>query len=212
MYITQKEASDIDNKLIEYGYTLSSLVEIAGLAAFDVISSIIQEKNQSFLVLIGPGNNGGDGLVIARYLAMTGNRVSLYIHKTKHEDLLNICKNLGIPVYNEMPNHNFDCVIDAILGYSQTGKIKEPYCSIITEIALHKKVIAIDVPSGCEVDGICEFIYVPWAVVCFVAPKKCCSGVVCYVTRSFVPKNIFFDETLTNYYTFVKVLPKKSIL
>ena len=76
------------NKLIDdtlmnkYSFPSETLMEIAGLTIAHLTHSLLQQSNQSNIcVLVGPGNNGGDGLVAARHLKMMNYNVSLVTFK-----------------------------------------------------------------------------------------------------------------------------------
>ena len=76
-HISASQAAEIDVKLMgpEYGFTLEQLMELAGLsvaAATQRVFPVTPDTHQRILVLCGPGNNGGDGLVAARHLAHFG--------------------------------------------------------------------------------------------------------------------------------------------
>src|SRR5438552_17833567 len=69
----------------EYGLTSQILMENAGRSAAEILARYIAEKDSArsfdeleFLVLVGPGNNGGDGMVMARYLEQWGGHISAY--------------------------------------------------------------------------------------------------------------------------------------
>ena len=77
--LNQKEAIDIDQELFnEYGFSVDQLMELAGLscahAIYDAYNDTIakkdSDKNIKSLIICGPGNNGGDGLVCARHLSL----------------------------------------------------------------------------------------------------------------------------------------------
>ena len=67
---TSKEVKNLDELSVKYGVSLSELMENAGKASFEVsidkiIPSLLKFNNR-ITVLCGPGNNGGDGFVIAK--------------------------------------------------------------------------------------------------------------------------------------------------
>src|SRR6516165_5800143 len=66
----------------EYGLTSQILMENAGKSAADILVTHINRPRSvaelEFLILVGPGNNGGDGLVMARHLKKWGGKISLY--------------------------------------------------------------------------------------------------------------------------------------
>jgi NAD(P)H-hydrate epimerase len=75
-------------------------MELAGLAVAQISESILHQLNiNKVCVLVGPGNNGGDGLVAARHLKMMNYAVDLVLFKTlkgKCENLYKLCECNGI--------------------------------------------------------------------------------------------------------------------
>ena len=73
-FFSQEEAIAVDQELFnEYAFTLDQLMELAGLSVATSIAKSYTEqsyKNRLILVVCGPGNNGGDGLVAARHLKL----------------------------------------------------------------------------------------------------------------------------------------------
>src|SRR6266571_4753942 len=71
----------------EYGLTSHILMENAGKSAAEILVNYTRRRHaiagREVLLLIGPGNNGGDGLVVARCLEEWGARVTLYYWKEK---------------------------------------------------------------------------------------------------------------------------------
>ena len=67
------------------GLTYDQMMEKAGHAVAEAIEAEFEIAGVRVLVLVGPGNNGGDGLVVARYLAQMGAIVSVYVWKRKLE-------------------------------------------------------------------------------------------------------------------------------
>lgn len=83
-FINQVTAQKLDEDLMseEVGFTLDILMELAGQSVANTVSFIDQEKKiKNVVVLVGPGNNGGDGIVSARHLSMLGYTVSLVLFK-----------------------------------------------------------------------------------------------------------------------------------
>jgi len=76
------------------GHTYAAMMEVAGQAVADrIIESYGLRKPNTILILVGPGNNGGDGLVCARHLHQQGVSVRVYLWKrltTPDDDYLNI--------------------------------------------------------------------------------------------------------------------------
>lgn len=152
-FISQNKSRQIDQNLLEIGFTLEQLIETAGLFAFEVILHLLDKKQTKILILIGPGNNGADGLVIARWLAIVGHKVSILVKSNKYENLIFLCKNVGVNIYDDIPNFEYDIIIDAIFGFSFRPPFKEPYYSILDYYKEHPKIISVDVPSSFVIDG-----------------------------------------------------------
>lgn len=195
-YLNAKDAYALDQYLFENGYTLEQLMELAGLAVAEAVFNCLPSKPTSstdavpdkrrVLIACGPGNNGGDGLVAARHLALFGYDVSVvYPKRSKREEhyskLVMQCEDIGVQFVDEMvTNKKYDAVVDAIFGFSFSGVPREPFASIINDMMKMQKenstlIISVDVPSGWNVDegdtansGLC-----PDVLISLTAPKLC---------------------------------------
>ena len=68
----QEEAANIDQELFnDYGFSVDQLMELAGQACAHAVCKAYPNTKGTALIVAGPGNNGGDGLVCARYLGST---------------------------------------------------------------------------------------------------------------------------------------------
>ena len=65
------------------GHSYAAMMEQAGQAVVNAIAERQAVQGKHVLVLVGPGNNGGDGLVAARYLVKVGARVTCYLLKPR---------------------------------------------------------------------------------------------------------------------------------
>ena len=143
------------------GITSTELMEHAATQCFQWLHTRLQGQNIKIHVFCGIGNNGGDGLVIARHLHQHGYNVSCYIvnfkEKRTEEFLVNYnrLKELGewpavINNENDFPEVAFeDIVIDAIFGNGLT-RTPEGFTKNLIEYINTTKVftLAIDFPSG----------------------------------------------------------------
>jgi hydroxyethylthiazole kinase-like uncharacterized protein yjeF len=168
--VSAEQMREIDQECIRLGKPTSLLMENAGKAVAETARDYLCEiKKQRILCLIGPGNNGGDGLVAARYLAGWGAKVSVYLCSGRPAYDVNFkrIKAKKIPCIEAKTDKDlkkFDgllasttCVIDGLLG---TGKMRplEGIFKKVTERVNNArqesriKVIAIDLPSGMDAD------------------------------------------------------------
>jgi hydroxyethylthiazole kinase-like uncharacterized protein yjeF len=181
------------------GYTLPQLMELAGLAVAIAIQK--QYPRSDFprvLVVAGPGNNGGDGLVAARHLHLFGYTPSVVYPKRPSrpesaELFDSLIKQLAahhVPVHDAMPMPaavlaDYDLLVDAVFGFSFSGALRAPFDDVVKTMALVSDrrnrsssaasiarvgaggeaevdprgssahgipVVAVDVPSGWDVD------------------------------------------------------------
>lgn len=139
------------------------LMERAATACFDWITGHF-DHSFNFVVFCGRGNNGGDGIAIARLLHQQNYQVAVYVaglSRGSGDFEKNLCRYREISKKLEFINSEDafpaleNCiVIDAIFG---TGLNKKPagiYPLLIKHINKHaKKIISIDVPSGMYIDN-----------------------------------------------------------
>jgi len=109
--------------------------------------------NSKFIVLCGPGNNGGDGLVISQGLKKLNQSVILYSLKSmayKGDAKIAYKKNrLTKNNYNDLNIPKDSVIIDCLFGIGLNKKIKGIYKNIIKKVNKSKQyVISIDIPSG----------------------------------------------------------------
>jgi ADP-dependent NAD(P)H-hydrate dehydratase / NAD(P)H-hydrate epimerase len=169
--VTAKEMQQMDRSTIEsFGIPGRVLMENAGRGAARFLLEHFSDLHSKRIgVIAGRGNNGGDGFVIARYLAQGGFAVKVYllaasnIVKGDAAANLGLLKPLKIPVI-EIPDENsflsnqsdmvnLDIWIDAILGTGLRTDVKGYFQSVIDFInSLKKPVFAVDIPSGLDSD------------------------------------------------------------
>jgi NAD(P)H-hydrate epimerase len=159
---TREEIRDFDSRAIkEFAMPGLLLMENAGLSVARFLLS--QGYLGKVVICCGPGNNGGDGLVLARHLFNHDVDVEVIIspEPVKWSDgaqtNFNIVKKLHIPIYemgkDEAKSHlaHADWIIDALFGIGLNANIKAPFIELIEEINHAKaKVLAIDIPSGLD--------------------------------------------------------------
>ena len=152
---TQTTARNIDQTAIE-SFKIPSLIlmEHAAIESSKIIREIIKPRS-TILILCGPGNNGADGMAIARLLH-EDYVVTLFIADTKkmsedEKTQFEMIKNLHIPYTTTLPENTYDTYIDALFGNGLTRDINTKYAQIIQDInSKHKPIISIDMPSGID--------------------------------------------------------------
>jgi NAD(P)H-hydrate epimerase len=163
MEITVEQMYNIENKGHDMGFLKKFMMENAGAAAVRrLIEKFGNVESKNILVFVGLGNNGGDGLVMARHLAgHTANVTVLLLgtpDKIKTEE-----SSWNWSILEKMPSVKLisgntfdfdfkpDIIIDGILGTGITGEIREPYASAINYInETNCFKFAVDVPSGLD--------------------------------------------------------------
>jgi NAD(P)H-hydrate epimerase len=139
-------------------FPLQQLMELAGLSVASAVSAYYPRARTVGLV-VGSGNNCGDGLVAARHLRAFGYSPSVWLLRAPPEDSYNAnlveqLKLSSVPVSTSPLPANLDLYVDAILGFSATGPIREPASQGLQFLlSVKAPVVSIDVPSGWEVDS-----------------------------------------------------------
>ena len=162
-----------------FGVPVSELMENAGRA----VAAEANKLGESFLVICGPGNNGGDGFAAARYLKAKPHVFYFWPPKGQEaSENFAKAKNYHPVQITNLKNYDFgralsmsDVVIDAIFGTGVKGKMPEPIRSIIQTINNSgKKVVSIDVPSGMDPDTgkVEDIAIIPTATISLHAVKK----------------------------------------
>lgn len=147
---------EIDRQTIEeIGIPSLVLMERAALSVVNVIEKQYP-KGQRILCVCGNGNNGADGIAIARILQERGEDSTIFIpvesaHCTEEWKIqLAIAESLKIPIFRESPNWNeYTVLVDAIFGIGLSREVSGRYRSIIEEMNDSKvPIVAVDIPSG----------------------------------------------------------------
>ena len=150
----------------EYGISEELLMENAGQAAYFAILNELGVAGNSFAIFCGVGNNGGDGLVVARKLHSNGAEVTVFIlgdrnkFKGAAKQNFNIAKKLGLRMVDlreasqaEVALATADAVVDALFGTGLTREVEGLYREVIELINdSGVLVFSLDIPSGINGD------------------------------------------------------------
>ncbi len=154
-------------RLIEQNYAQTDpngtypLMERAGQAAFNLVKKH-WPKAHNIVILIGKGNNGGDGFVLARLAAEHRYKVTLCLLcdesaiKGDAKIAFNKLPKIGIKTksWQSLNFSNYDLIIDALLGSGIKGALREPFDQVVGLVNDAKTpVLAIDIPSGLEANS-----------------------------------------------------------
>lgn len=165
--VTAAEMRELDRQAIEeYGIPGAVLMENAGRATVgEMLHAWGGVTGKRYAVFCGKGNNGGDGLVIARHLHNRGAKVAVWIFS---EDMkgdagvnLGIARKMGLDVRTVSQGlssetasvRHADCVVDAIFGTGLTSELAGLYADVAGMInANAARVLSVDMPSGVDSD------------------------------------------------------------
>ena len=153
----------LEEQLFASGLPVEALMEKAALA----VAQRLQQPDwwpallqRGALVLVGPGHNGGDGLVVARELQLAGIPVRLWSPFERRKPLTEAhwrhARWLGIPVLEQAPAPDDPAVwIDALFGIGQHRPLEAAIGSLLEQRARMEAgpLVAIDVPSGLCADS-----------------------------------------------------------
>ncbi len=146
-----------------YGLTGHTLMQNAGKSAADLFQAHLLPhytmNGLEVLFLIGPGNNGGDGLVIAKHLEEAGAFVSLYHWKERKltvrgEDINESETEKEL----ESAISSADYVVDALLGIGNSRPLSDDMRSLLARVRQERErrkdlqIVAVDLPTGLNAD------------------------------------------------------------
>ena len=169
--VKASEMQEMDRITIQgLGIPGAVLMENAARGASRVFLEYFAPVGNSHVVLLcGPGNNGGDGYVMARYLHQAGLKVTVIVlsklNKISGDALINlkVIQQMELEIL-EVPDQkrwgskrrlirNCDIIVDGILGTGLNSPVKGFYAQVIKYVnSLGKPVMAIDIPSGLNAD------------------------------------------------------------
>ena len=170
--VTADQMRLIEDRSEAAGVSKDALMERAGLEVARRIRHLAAPLlGRSALVLVGPGNNGGDGLVVARHLQNWGARVQVYICRDRPtpDPKLDLVLEQGVPVTRVAEDDGLrvltkllarsHLVVDAVLGTGRARPINSPIKDILGLVTKAKVdrsemyVVALDLPTGVDADS-----------------------------------------------------------
>lgn len=162
-----EQMRNMDRRAIEtFGIRDELLMENAGLAAYAALCRETGVAGKTFVVLCGTGNNGGDGLVIARKILSGGGQASVFVlgdagrftgAAARNWEIvrrmpLTVCQQAD-PQAVSAALIQCDVIVDALLGTGLAREVRGAYREVIQAVNNSaKKVLSIDIPSGINGD------------------------------------------------------------
>lgn len=228
------QMKQIDQEAItRYGIPSILLMEHAAYSVYRWIQDEYKEA-KSISILCGPGNNGGDGLALARQLATwSSHDVKVILLATEKQLSVDgrcyyeICKQTHIPlIFLEEGNQiedmlqNSEIIVDALFGTGLSRSIEGKYYTVIEKLnQLGKVVISVDIPSGIHADTgkVLGIAVKAHATITFALPKI---GLYLYPGIDYVGKLIIADigiprditkECATSMFTMDEVAAKEYL-
>ncbi len=170
--VTAAQMRDFDSAAInQFGIPGVVLMENAGRSTFEILRALFEDRldDLSVSVIAGPGNNGGDGYVIARYLINSGAEVQTFLLSPPEKiqgdarTNLNILQKMGAKIWQvdtvkgiesvEATWAGSEVIVDAILGTGLKSDVRSPYREVIEMInTLPSFKLSVDIPSGLDSD------------------------------------------------------------
>ena len=171
--VTSEQMRMLEQKSVEAGISLDMLMENAGLAVAEEVRKLRggSVAGCPILILVGPGNNGGDGLVTARHLYDWDADVSLYFYKRRTEGDKNFKlleerglkytdadSDKGLIALNDALSAS-EIVIDALFGTGKLRPLQGTIKDVLEFVNRFKQscpqltVVAVDLPSGLDADS-----------------------------------------------------------
>ena len=171
--VTAEQMAEVDRLAVEdFGIDLLQMMEQAGSHLAELVRVELggDLRGRRVVVAVGPGNNGGGGLVAARHLANRGASVRVVLARPvgrlsdagRHQlaTLLQMSVDCCVAIY-DVPDDELarelsaaDAVVDAVLGYRGSGPPRDGVRWLVDRLAdATVPVISLDLPSGLDADS-----------------------------------------------------------
>jgi ADP-dependent NAD(P)H-hydrate dehydratase / NAD(P)H-hydrate epimerase len=170
--VTISQMQKAERYCSRFGISLNDLMENAGKAFAEETRNILGDlRKHKILVLVGPGNNGGDGLVAARHFYDWGADVQIYLcgSRPDPDPNLELVWKRHINIFKAADDANLEqlqkllreatAVVDSIFGTGTSRPLTGLFAQVLNYVSEAKKphpqlkVIALDLPSGLNADN-----------------------------------------------------------
>lgn len=159
--VSAQQMRDIEGRIFAAGMPVAALMEKVGRLIADRIVETLQATSRCGCagILVGPGHNGGDALVVARELHFQGYQVAIYAPFSKFKELttchLQYAESIGIARYDTVEEllAHCDIFIDGLFGFGLERPLTGSVAAAIDCINQSSlPIISIDLPSGLHTD------------------------------------------------------------
>ena len=169
--VTTAEMRALEAAAEAAGVSVAQLMENVGLAvAQEVWMTLGTLEDRRILILAGPGNNGGDGLVAARHLYEWGAQIAVYLLRPRAPDDPHVkaLADLGVPLVSPQDDPGCETleqflsvaelVVDALLGTGASRPVAGDLAEILRRLGAARerlgrpRLVAVDVPTGVDAD------------------------------------------------------------
>jgi hydroxyethylthiazole kinase-like uncharacterized protein yjeF len=170
--LTASQVRQLEEACAKIGISTDNLMENAGKVVAEEVKRLLGgAEGRHILFLVGPGNNGGDGLVAARHLHDWGAKVTVYLLGRRGNDdpNLKLVQERGISCVEAAKDEGLsqftdslasaDAVVDALFGTGTTRPFSGNILSVLDRVNKARKrrpkwrIIALDLPSGLNADS-----------------------------------------------------------
>ncbi|MGD0115751.1 MAG: NAD(P)H-hydrate dehydratase [Dehalococcoidia bacterium] len=169
--VTADQVRSLDQQATKGGVPVEKLMENAGRGVAEQVRALLGTvKGRRIVVLAGPGNNGGDGLVAARYLHDWGAEVRVYLLAQRRADDANlpelVKREIDITDAESDPSFaaldrflsDAELIVDALLGTGRARPIEANLAQILERVRRARsqpqppRLVAVDLPTGVNSD------------------------------------------------------------
>ncbi len=153
MKCVYKEVSTLDQKCYDrYHLSEDILMEHAAIG----LKNALPKDAKSILIVSGPGNNGADGIALARMINQEYEKVSLYLPYDVKSNMAKLqlkrALSVGVALVDEL--HEADVIVDCVFGSGLSRVLDNLSIDIIDKLNnINAYKIACDIPTGIDIDG-----------------------------------------------------------
>ena len=154
--VTADQMRRIENRLFAAGMPIAALMEKVGGRIADRVKALYPALRRVG-VLVGSGHNGGDALVVARELHLSGYEVMIHCPFSRMKDLpeqhAHYCVSLGIPTVDRAVLQTCDLLIDGLFGFGLERSLEGEVAAVVNLLNQgFQPIVSIDLPSGLHTD------------------------------------------------------------